>query len=81
VRSKLYYDIGWNKDHPVLLRIKLRFNPIPTKVVDHLVFKEVTRDWRARAPGGDGLVATSPQDQRLRHHSSGLTALKLGDSR
>ncbi|CAM9481887.1 unnamed protein product [Ectocarpus sp. 4 AP-2014] len=79
VRSKLYYDIGWNKDHPVLLRIKLRFSPIPTKVVDHLVFKEVTRDWRARAPGGD--VATSTQDQRLRHHSSGLTALKLGDSR
>lgn len=32
VRSKLYYDIGWNKDHPVLLRIKLRFSPIPTKV-------------------------------------------------
>ncbi|CAB1096057.1 unnamed protein product [Ectocarpus sp. CCAP 1310/34] len=79
VRSKLYYDIGWNKDHPVLLRIKRRFSPIPTKVVDHLVFKDVTRDWRARAPGGD--VVNSTQDQRLRDHSWGLTALKLGDSR
>lgn len=32
VRSKVYSDIGWNKDHPVLLKIKLRFNPVSTRV-------------------------------------------------
>jgi len=31
-RSKVYSDIGWNKDHPVLLRIKRRFNPVSTRV-------------------------------------------------
>lgn len=32
VREKMYDDIGWMRDHPVLLRVKLRFKGISTRV-------------------------------------------------
>lgn len=35
LREKVYDDISWNKDHPVLLRIKRRFEPVSTKVSKH----------------------------------------------
>ncbi|CAN0013833.1 unnamed protein product, partial [Sphacelaria rigidula] len=32
VRKKVYDEIGWKRDHPVLLQIKLRFKRISTRV-------------------------------------------------
>ena len=32
VRRAAYDDIGWKMDHPVLLRIKKRFDPVPIRV-------------------------------------------------
>eukprot|EP00752_Nemacystus_decipiens_P009048 g8079.t1 len=80
VRSKVYSNIGWNKDHPVLLRIKLRFNPVSTRVVENLTFEGLSSDWRNRSPRQS--AAMSPTQQQHQHRQpSGLTALTLGDSR
>ncbi|CAM9396487.1 unnamed protein product [Scytosiphon promiscuus] len=91
VRSRIYANIGWNKDHPMLLKIKIRFNPISTRVVNGLRFEGLTQQWRKRVPAG-GSVPEMSCDQRQQqqqqhqhqHHrpqAVSLTAISLGESR
>lgn len=47
VRRELYDDIGWKRDHPVLLRIRRRFKRVSTKVSRLFFHQSVRRiTWR-----------------------------------